>query len=220
MSGTSFFFADQNGPFLVAVVVTLAIAAIEVLSLVLGLGLSGLIDDLLPDFDADTPEVETSLLGDALGWLNVGRVPLLILLLAFLGVFAAGGYALQLFLRGGLGFMLPSIVAAPLALVAAVPATRVISRGLARIMPREETYATGDEELVGRIAVITLGPVTRRTPGKAKVTDGHGNTHFVRVRAARRGKRFAVEEPVLLVSHRRALFDVITPPSSLSINLD
>ena len=33
MSGTSFFFADQNGPFLVAVAVTLAVAAIEVLSL-------------------------------------------------------------------------------------------------------------------------------------------------------------------------------------------
>jgi Inner membrane protein YqiJ, N-terminal/Inner membrane protein YqiJ, OB-fold len=216
MNETGFFFADQNGPFLVAMVVTLAIAAIEVLSLVLGLGLSDMIDDILPDFDADTPEIESSLIGEALGWLNVGRVPFLVLLLAFLGFFTVGGYALQLFLSGSLGFLLPSFIAAPLALVAALPATRIISRGLARILPRDETYATGEDELVGRLAVVTLGPVTRRTPGKAKVTDAHGNTHFVRVRAAQRGKRFQPDETVLLVGHRRSLFDAITPPSSLS----
>lgn len=220
MNGTGFFFADQNSPFLVAMVITLAIAAIETLSLVMGLGLSDLIDDILPDFDADTPEVETSLLGDALGWLNVGRVPLLVLLLAFLGVFTAGGYGLQMLARGTVGFMLPAMIAAPIALLAAVPATRFASRTLARIVPREETYATGDDELVGHIAVITLGPVTRSTAGKAKVTDQHGNTHFVRVRAAQRGMRFATEESVLLVSHRRALFDVITPPDSLSTQQD
>jgi len=188
---------------------------VETLSLLMGLGLSDLIDDFLPDFDADTPEVESSLLGEALGWLNVGRVPFLVLLLAFLGVFTLGGYGVQLVLRGTLGFLLPSVMAVPAALVLAIPATRLTSRGLARIMPREETYATGNDDLVGRVAVVTLGPVTRRTPGKAKVSDAHGNTHFVRVRASRRAKRFQQDEEVLLVSHRRSLFDVIAPPDSL-----
>jgi hypothetical protein len=201
-------------------VLTLAIAAIETLSLVMGLGLAGLIDDMLPDFDADTPEVESSLLGEALGWLNVGRVPLLILLLSFLGIFTAGGYGLQLLAHGAFGFLLPAVIAAPMALLAAIPPTRLTSRALARIMPREETYATGDDELIGRVAVVTLGTVTRRAPGKAKVTDQHGNIHFVRVRAAQRGKRFATGDPVLLVSHRRALFDAITPPDSLSKQQD
>jgi len=216
MNGVGFFFADQNNPFLVAMVVTLAIAGIETLSLVMGFGLSDLIDDFLPDVDIDSPEAEGSMFGEALGWLNVGRVPFLILLLAFLAVFTAGGYGLQLIMRGTFGFMLPAIIAAPAALALALPATRLTSRGLARIMPREETYATGNDDLIGRIAVVSLGPVTRRTAGKAKVSDEHGNTHFVRVRAARRGKRFLPDEPVLLVSHRRSLFDVITPPDSLS----
>lgn len=215
MNGADFFLADQNGPFLVTMVLTLAIAGVETLSLLLGLGLSDLIDDFLPDFDAETPEAEGSLLGEALGWLNVGRVPFLMLLLAFLGVFTLGGYGLQLVLRGTFGFLLPSVVAVPAALTLAIPATRLTSRGLARIMPREETYATGDDDLVGRIAVVTLGPVTRRTPGKAKVSDTHGNTHFVRVRASRRGKRFQQDDQVLLVGHRRSLFDVIAPPDSL-----
>jgi len=216
MNGTEFFFADQNGPFLVTMVMTLVIAGVETLSLVMGLGLSDLIDDLLPDFDADTPEAEGSLLGEALGWLNVGRVPFLVLLLVFLGVFTIGGYAVQLLTRGTFGFLLPSVIALPAALALAVPATRLSSRGLARVMPREETYATGNDDLIGRLAVVTLGPVTRRTPGKAKVSDSHGNTHFVRVRAAKRGRRFEQNEKILLVSHRRSLFDVITPPESLS----
>jgi hypothetical protein len=216
MNGTGFFFADQNNPFLVTRAVTLGIAAIERLSRVLGLGLAELVDDILPDFDADTPEVESSLLGDALGWLNVGRVPFLILLLIFLAVFSVAGFGLQLFVRGSFGFLLPAIIAAPAALALTLPATRLTSRGLARIMPRDESYATGDDDLIGRIAVVTLGPVTRRTAGKARVSDRHGNTHFVRVRAARRGKRFLSNESVLLVSHRRSLFDVITPPDSLS----
>jgi len=216
MNGTEFFFADQNDPFLVTMVVTLAIAAVETLSLVMGLGLSDLIDDFLPDFDADAPEAESSLLGEALGWLNVGRVPFLVLLLVFLGVFTLGGYGVQLVMRGSLGFLLPSVVAMPAALALAIPATRLTSRGLAHIMPRDETYATGNDDLVGRLAVVTLGPVTRRTPGKAKVSDSHGNTHFVRLRAAKRGKRFQQNEQVLLVSHRRSLFDAITPPHSLT----
>ncbi len=216
MNGTGFFFADQNGPFLVTMVITLAIAAVETLSLVMGLGLSDLIDDFLPDFDSDTPEVESSLLGEALGWLNVGRVPFLVLLLAFLGVFTIGGFGVQLVMRGTFGFLLPSVIAMPAALALAIPATRLTSRGLARIMPRDETYATGNDDLVGRLAVVILGPVTRRTPGKAKVSDSHGNTHFVRVRAAKRGKRFQQNEQVLLVGHRRSLFDVITPPHSLT----
>jgi Inner membrane protein YqiJ, N-terminal/Inner membrane protein YqiJ, OB-fold len=216
MNATGFFFADQNSPFLVTMAITLGIAVIEIVSLTLGLGIADMIDDLLPDFDADTPEIEASLLGDALAWLNVGRVPFLILLLAFLGVFTVGGYGAQLFARNSFGFLLPAFIVAPVALALAVPATRLVSRGLARIMPREESYATGDDELIGRIAVVSLGTVTRRTPGKAKVSDAHGNTHFVRLRAAQRGQRFQQSDRVLLVSHRRGLFDAITPPQSLS----
>jgi hypothetical protein len=216
MNATSFFFADPNAPFLVALVVTLAIAAIETLSLVMGLGLADLVDDLMPSFDADTPEVESSVCTDALGWLNVGKVPLLVLLLLFLGCFTVVGYGFQLFMIGSLGILLPAIVAGPLALIPALPATRLVSRTIAKILPREETYAVGDEDMVGRLAAVSLGPVTRRRHGKAKVTDAHGNIHFVRIRAAEKAKSYQINQEVLLVSHERGLFDVIAPPESLS----
>jgi Protein of unknown function (DUF1449) len=216
MNAPSFFFADPNSPFLVALVVTLAIAVIETLSLVMGLGLADLVDDFVPGFDADTPEVESSVFTEALGWLNVGKVPFLVLLLVFLGCFTVIGYGLQLFISGSMGFLLPAIVAGPLALIPTLPATRLLSRGIAKILPREETYAVGDEDMIGRLAAVSLGPVTRRRHGKAKVTDAHGNIHFVRIRAAEKATTYQVNQEVLLVAHQRGLFDVIAPPESLS----
>ncbi|WP_299397104.1 OB-fold-containig protein [Pelagibius sp.] len=224
MSSVGFFFADQNSPFLVTAVVTLVIAGIEILSVLLGLGLSDLIDDVMPDLDiegdldTEMPDAGGGILADAMSWLNVGRVPFLVLLIAFLTLFTVSGYGLQLLVGGALGFYLPALLAAPAALAAALPATRWTSRGLARIVPREETYATGNDDLVGRVATVTLGPVTRRAAGKAKVADRHGNLHFVRVRAASRGERFQTDAEVLLVGYKRSLFEVIAPPGSLSSN--
>ena len=47
MTAVDFFLADQNSPFLVAAAVMLGIGALEILSLVMGLGLSDLLDSLL-----------------------------------------------------------------------------------------------------------------------------------------------------------------------------
>ncbi len=226
MNSLDFFFADHNGPFLVAMAMTLLVGLVEVASMTLGLGISDLLDDFLPDSgladsdlaDSDLdPDVgaDGNVFADALAWLNVGRVPLLILLLVALGLFSIIGFGLQLAAAPVLGRLLPAFVAAPLALAAALPATRAISRLLARILPREESYAVKDRELLGAIARISLGPVDAETPGKARVRDQHGNTHFVRVRAANAEDRFEVQDWVLLVVQDETIFEVITAPRSL-----
>ena len=244
MDTTEFLFAQQNGPFLVAMAVTLAIAAVEMLSLVLGLGLSSMIDDLLPDFgpevdvdvdvdvdvgaelDADvdldagpdTPAAEaasSNLVGQALGWLNVGRVPFLVLLITFLAGFAVIGLGAQLFAATVVG-LIPAMIAAPAAAFLALPVTRTASRLLGHIVPREETYAVSEAQFVGLVATVTLGPVEAGNPGKAKLTDPHGNVHFVRVRAANRGARFETGSEVLLVKRDSSVFEVIAPPASLA----
>lgn len=235
VTGIDFLLADQNWPFLAAMVMTLGISAVQVLSLVLGLGLSEMLDNLAPDFDADIDAdidadldadvdgdadaggVETSQSGifaQAFGWLNVGRVPLLILLVCFLGLFTLIGYFAQLGVASVFGLM-PAIIAGPLALAVALPATRVSSRLLAHIVPKEETYAVSDEQLIGLVAKITLGPVDRQTPGKAKLNDQHGNIHFVRVQAAKPDSVHEIGDQVLLVNVSDALFEVIAAPSHL-----
>ena len=242
MGTTEFLFAEQNGPFLVAMAVTLAIAAVEMLSLVLGLGLSNVIDDLLPDIgpdvdvdvdmevgaelDADvdldagpdTPAAEaasSNLVGQALGWLNVGRVPFLVLLITFLAGFTVIGLGAQLFAAAVIG-LVPAAIAAPAAAFVALPFTRTASRLLGHIVPREETYAVSEAQFVGLVATITLGPVEAGNPGKARLTDPHGNVHFVRVRAANPGARFETGSEVLLVKRDSSVFEVIAPPASLA----
>ncbi len=235
MTGLDFFMAEGNGPFLVAMAVALFIAIIEVVSTVLGLGLSDLIDDLLPDMDVDAGvdvdldadldvdtdvdidglDSEPGIAAQALGWLNVGRVPFLILLLLFLMLFAVGGYLVQSLAQSLFGFLLPSILLAPAMLVPVIPMLRLSTKAIGAMIPREETYAVGDESLVGRVATVSLGPITADNPGKAKVLDQHGNVHFVRVRAAKAGRQFDINARVLLVGHQGALFDAIEPPETL-----
>ena len=234
MTTIDFLFMDQNGPFLVAMAVTLMIAVLELLGLVLGFGLSDLIDDLLPDFgpeveldldvdvdldadvDAEAMDVtHTNIFGQALGWLNVGRVPFLVLLITFLTSFAVIGLVAQSIAATVIG-LIPAIIAGPGAAAAALPVTRQASRLLARIVPREETYAVSEGLFVGEIAKVTMGPVESANPGKAKVTDAHGNIHFLRVRSAKPGERFEPGSEVLLVRHDGPVFEVIAAPDSLT----
>ena len=224
MNALDFFLAAENTSFAVAGIVMLAIGAMQILGLILGLGLSEAFENLLPDaevdldadldvdLDADPNLGEASLQGQFFGWLNVGRVPVLVLLLTFLTSFAVTGYVVQAVALGVTG-LLPSLLVGPLALAAALPATRATSRVLGRILPKEETYAISPEELVGEIATVTLGPIRRRTAGKARVMDAHGNLHFVRVRSARPDASFDVGAEVLLVRREGSIFEAIAPPA-------
>ena len=221
MGELSFFLAEENGPFVVSLVAMLAIGVIEVLGLVLGLGIGELVDDFLPDlseFDAGgnagEAEFEGSFFTEAFSWLNAGRVPYLILLMVFLGAFTIIGYGLQLMV-GNLGFLLPAVVAGPIAFLPSLPATRMASAIFGRVLPREETYAVSENDLIGRLARITFGPVTLERAGQAKVIDTHGNPHFVRLRAAEADKEYQVHQEVLLVAVSSGLFDAIDPPASL-----
>ena len=53
MNTLDFFLAPQNGPFTVAAVITLVIAVVQFLSLLLGLGVTEALDELLPDLETE-----------------------------------------------------------------------------------------------------------------------------------------------------------------------
>ena len=108
------------------------------------------------DLHADAPH--GNLIGSFYDWLNAGRVPLLILLMAGLGAFAVVGLAIQI-VAMHVAAPLPTVVAALLAFLGVIPTTRSVSRVLADFLPRDETYAVDAEDLVGRTGIVTLGPV-------------------------------------------------------------
>ncbi|HEX8262459.1 MAG TPA: YqiJ family protein [Allosphingosinicella sp.] len=172
--------APANLPFSVALLVMLMIGAVEAL----GLGASAAHLDMDADLDGG---------GDLLGWLGFGRVPLLMLIVLFLAFFGLAGLAVQQF-AGPLTLW----IAVPAAAAAALPLTGLGARGLARVMPQDETTAISLDSLVGRRGTITVGTARRGSPAQARVRDVHGQVHYVMVEPYDDDHAFAEGETVRL----------------------
>ena len=185
--------APSSLPFVVALVVMLAIGLLEGVGTLLGMSLSVLFDNMLPeidvDVDLDSPDVSVggpephaaSGFTTLLGWLRVGQVPVLILLIVFLTVFGLLGLMLQSLMVQALGGPLPAAVASLPVFFATLPIVRVCGGIFARLLPKDETEAVSESSFVGRVATITLGTATREQPAQAKLRDQHGQTHYVLV---------------------------------------
>jgi membrane protein implicated in regulation of membrane protease activity len=182
-----FIAAEANLPFAVALLVMLMIGAVEAL----GLGASAAHLDL----DADAGA------GDLLAWLGIGRVPLLMVLVVFLAAFGLAGLAIQQIVGP-----LPLWMAVPGAIAAALPLTGLGSRGLARIMPQDETTAVSLDTLVGKRGTITIGTARRGSPAQARVRDVHGQTHYVMVEPHDEAHAIAEGETVLLARRDGHIF--------------
>ena len=79
---------------------------------------------------------------------------------------------------------LPATGASVGAVVASVPIVRAASRAIARVIPKDESYAVGLGDLVGRVGEVVIGPLDQGPPGRVSVADVHGNRHFVLAVAA------------------------------------
>jgi membrane protein implicated in regulation of membrane protease activity len=183
-----FIAAPENLPFSVALLVMLLIGLVEAV----GLGAGAVHLDADADMDGG---------GDLLGWLGVGQVPLLMLLVVFLAVFGLAGIAIQQ-MAGPLSLW----IAAPAAVAAALPLTAVGARGLARIMPQDETTAVSLDSLVGRRGTITVGAARAGSPAQARVRDAYGQPHYVMVEPHDAAHPIGEGETVLLVRRDGNLF--------------
>ena len=222
MDPITFFFAVGNLPFAIALTLMCGIGAIEVVSMLLGLGVSELIDnaigfdsdvdvdvdvdfdvdvdvdfdvdvDMDMDLDADVVSIEGKYEGSldldmehgwltsALAWLQLGKVPVLILFCAFLLSFGSIGLIGQWIVAGILGSPISALLAGPIAFIGALPLTRSFGKFFGRIIPKEETSAIRVEDLTGGVARIIIGTAKHDLPAEAKIVDEHGTAHYVRV---------------------------------------
>ncbi len=176
-------FSGPNTPFAIAIVFLVALVAIELIGALTGLSLSGHGDHADADLHVEGGDLD----GDAgvFDWLGLGKVPLLILIAEFCAAFGAIGLVLQSAVThlGG-GTPLAAWLAALIALPPSVLATRWLSIGVARVLPREETEAVTQDSLVGRVAEVSTGTARQGNPAEARVRDAHGHIHYVRVRPA------------------------------------
>lgn len=206
----AFLTADGNLPFAVALLVMLIIAVLEGVTTVLGAGLSSLLEGGLPevDLDVDSPELDSDggVLSSLLGWLRVGEVPVLILLVLFLTGFGLIGLGIQSFAGKVTGALLPWPLAALPALLLSLPLVRALGGILARVIPRDETDAVSSDSLVGRVAVITLGTASVGNPAEARTRDRHGTTHYVMVEPLQEGETLTAGTDVLIIEPAGAGF--------------
>ncbi|HEY7643220.1 MAG TPA: YqiJ family protein [Steroidobacteraceae bacterium] len=186
-------FAAETWPFTAAAFLMLLIAVVEGVAMLIGANLSETLQHALPHPDHfDGP------FDRLLGWLYVGRVPLLVLLVLFLAGFALTGFALNLVAHRFLGLWLPPIVAVPLAAIATLPIVRILGAGLARLIPQDQTYAVSFDSLVGRVATVVNGTARTGYPAQARVVNEHGQTLYVMVEPDADGMQFERGERVLL----------------------
>ena len=168
--------------------------------------------DFAPDLDADM-DGQVDGLGAAdglLSFLGLGRLPLMIWLALFLLLFMVIGYVGQQIIGDMTGSLLSPWLAAGAASLAAIPATAIVARPLARIMPKDETTAVSIDSLIGRFAILSTGTAKSGAPARAKVIDIHGHPHFVMVEPDNEGQVFTSGEKLLLVRRDGNLFKAIS----------
>jgi hypothetical protein len=179
-----------NAPFLVAIVVMVVIGALEGLSLIVGTGLSHHLDQLFGVHASD----------GFLGWLHVGRAPILVLLVVFLMAFAITGLVLQWATTGVVGHALPAWIASVVAAGCALPVVRMLGGLISHVIPRDETTAVSEASFVGRLARVTGELASEGRPAQAKLMDEHGQAHYLLVEPDAPGITFARGETILAVS--------------------
>lgn len=186
-----FLMAPENLPFAVALLLMLMIGAVEAV----GLGAGAVDLDLAPDADADL-----------LGWLGVGQVPLLMLIVVLLALFGLVGIGLQQLAAAFIGAPLSPWLAAPVAFAASLPLLGISARALGRIMPRDETTAVSLDSLIAKRATVTVGSARRGSPARAQVRDAHGQVHYVMIEPNGDDQSIAAGETVLLVRREGDIF--------------
>ncbi|MGY8665530.1 OB-fold-containig protein [Bradyrhizobium sp. UFLA05-109] len=185
--------APEVRPFAIAATMIVIVGSVEVVSMMVGASLSEILGNVV-DFGHPGHSGVTN----AISWINLGGVPLLIFLLLLLGAFSITGFLIQDIARMVAG-PLPASVASLGAVIVSIPLVRISSGFIAKIIPKDESYAVGLGDLVGRVGEVVIGPLDQGPPGRVSVADVYGNRHFVWAVAAPSSEPLAQGSLVLLV---------------------
>ena len=167
---------------------------------------SNLIDHALPDIHADSGADRV------LGWLHLGKVPMLVLLVLFLAGYTVFGYAMQMVAHGLFGAYLPSWAAGTIAVAPGMVTVRGLGALVAHIVPRDESSAVSETSLIGRAGVISAGTARRGLAAQARVRDSFGRTHYLMIEPDVDDDIFEQGAQVLVVRKVGAFYRCIANP--------
>ncbi|EOT8866207.1 hypothetical protein ACKXKG_003437, partial [Escherichia coli] len=138
-------FADYNAPYLFAISFVLLIGLLEIIAIICGHMLSGALDAHLDHYDSIT----TGNIGQALHYLNIGRLPALVILCLLAGFFGLIGILLQHTCVTIWQAPLSNLSVLPVCLLLTVIAVHYIGKAIAPWIPRDHSSAITEEEYIG-----------------------------------------------------------------------
>ena len=144
-------FADYNTPYLFAISFVLLIGLLEIFALICGHMLSCPLDAHLDHYDSIT----TGHISQALHYLNIGRLPALVVLCLLAGFFGLIGILLQHACVTLWQSPLPNLFVVPVSLLFTIIAVHYTGKVVAPWIPRDHSSAITEEEYVGSMALIT-----------------------------------------------------------------
>lgn len=132
--------------------------------------------DLSNDLEAPTGTSS----GGILAALGLADAPLMVWVASVLLGFGLSGLAVQGAANAALGAPLPGWVAAIPAAAAALGFARRFTGLFGRLLPQNYSEAVSETQLGRRRGIITVGTAARGRPAEVRVTDRHGNMHYLR----------------------------------------
>jgi hypothetical protein len=209
MNLIDFLFTSNNIIFTSALILMIFIAVLEGILVLIGVGLSNTFDSLIPDFDTEL-DVDTEYsLSKFFGWIRLKQVPILMLFVIFLTSFGLIGLLIQATLFNIIGILwLQYLVVIP-AFIFAIISLRIFGGLIAKLLPKDETSSISNNDLIGHIAIITLGKAIKGSPAEAKVKDQSGQVHYFMVEPENENDIFMQGEKVLISGQNEKLFFAI-----------
>ena len=196
-------FEPHNTIFTIAFVVMLCFAVLEILSLLLGLGISEWLHDLLPHGGDSSAEVgmdahvdvdgsadshvdsgadhdgNIGMMHSLLNWLEIGKLPLLVTMNIFFAAFSITGFLLQgVTVLVTEGRALPPWLAGSIAFAVALPALKAGNKLFSKIWPQDESSAVNQEEFIGCHGVVATGLATSVRAAEVKFVGPRGDVHY------------------------------------------
>jgi hypothetical protein len=198
------FTTPETFPFGVALLIMIGLGVIEGIGIFIAMSPSQIFDH---HFELDHPDID-----GPLGWLHVGRVPILVLLILFLLGFAISGYVIQILCSSLFGGYIPALIAAIPAILIGLSTVRGLGGLLALIIPKDETNAVSERSLIGRAGIVITGTARQGMAAQVKIRDQHGYYHYLMVEPDEPDVEFEEGSEVLVVKKQGAIYRGIRNP--------
>lgn len=207
MLGIDFIFAAENATFTIAATVMLMIGGLELLSLLVGHSLSGLVDHFMPDalsgdlsVDLDLhanihtdidlnahPDAHLPFTVEFLSWFYIGKMPFLMVLVIFMMSFSTTGYLINEIMFGITEHRLSTWLGSLIAFLLCLFPMHFLSAVIYTIMPKDESEAISADDLIDRTGEILYGKLPQKTGESAEIkievpidhNTGKNQNHFI-----------------------------------------